>query len=210
LYSGNVSPLPRGRRALPRRQEPGRCRDATATARTFRTEPRTSNCSRSAPNDVSRRERAEPRSASTARGITFEKRRNTRVWSGYWCPYTGMRESNDRFRGGGGCVPPPTRGSPRRRRSRSTARMVPKSIAGMCERGGPDGGKARERAKCVACVTLGRFARSTSSPNLQTLGGAILGAPQADDVDDTGKLSNSLVVKNKPLRLEVLYDDTGW
>ena len=54
-----------------------------------------------------------------------------------------------------------------------------------------------------------RASRSEGSPGRRrvltskTLGGAILGAPRADDVDDTGILSNSLVVKNKPLRLEV-------
>ena len=156
LVLGNVSPLPRGRRALPRRQEPGRCRDATATARTFRTEPRTSNCSRSAPNDVSRRERAEPRSASTAQGITFEKR-NTRVCSGYWCPYTGRRESNDRFRGGGGGLR--RRGGRRAGGGRARRRGGSRSRSRACASGeGPMGGR-RESERSVW-----RASRSEGSP----------------------------------------------
>ena len=58
-----------------------------------------------------------------------------------------------------------------------------------------------------------RASRSEGSPGRRrvltskTLGGAILGAPRADDVDDTGILPNSLVVKNKPLRLEVEHHE---
>ena len=91
-----------------------------------------------------RARRAEKREQKK-RDRLFEKQ-NTRVCSGYWCPYTGRRESNDRFRGGGGCL---RRRGGRRAGARARRRGGSRSRSRACASGeGPMGGKARERAKC--------------------------------------------------------------
>ena len=89
-------------------------------------------------------------------GITFEKR-NTRVCSGYWCPYTGRRESNDRFRGGGGCLR--RRGGRRAGGGRARRRGGSRSRSRACASGeGPMGGR-RESERSVW-----RASRSEGSP----------------------------------------------
>ena len=152
-----------------------------------------------------RARRAEKREHGQKKRDRLFEKQNTRVCSGYWCPYTGRRESNDRFRGGGGCL---RRRGGRRAGARARRRGGSRSRSRACASGeGPMGGR-RESERSVW-----RASRSEGSPGRRrvltskTLGGAILGAPQADDVDDTGILSNSLVVKNKPLRLEVEYHE---
>ena len=146
-----------------------------------------------------RARRAEKREQKK-RDRLFEKQ-NTRVCSGYWCPYTPGGASR-------------TTGSEEGEGASADAGVAAPALALDGEEGPEvDRGHARAReGRRESERSVWRASRSEGSPGRRrvltskTLGGAILGAPQADDVDDTGILSNSLVVKNKPLRLEVERD----
>ena len=70
---------------------------------------------------AARARRAEKREHGQKKRDRLFEKQNTRVCSGYWCPYTGRRESNDRFRGGGGCL--------RRRGGRRAGARAPAAVA---------------------------------------------------------------------------------